>query len=53
MLDVEYQAQPVDEDRVMAVFQSVLSSDMSVEFKVKISQRRMEFLEDFGNCIRR
>ncbi|PVD26290.1 hypothetical protein C0Q70_13961 [Pomacea canaliculata] len=53
MLDVEYQAQPVDEEHVLDVFQTVLSSDLSLEFKVKISQRRMEFLEDFGTCIRR
>ncbi|XP_076442224.1 pre-mRNA-processing factor 39-like isoform X2 [Babylonia areolata] len=53
MLDVEYQSQPVDEDKVMEVFQTILSSDLSIEFKVKISQRRMEFLEDFGKCIKR
>ncbi|KAK7483566.1 hypothetical protein BaRGS_00025240 [Batillaria attramentaria] len=53
MLDVEYQAHPVDENRIMEVFQNILSSDLSIEFKVKISQRRMEFLEDFGTCIRR
>ncbi|KAK7104119.1 pre-mRNA-processing factor 39-like [Littorina saxatilis] len=53
MLDVEYQAHPVDENKVMDVFQSILSSDLSIEFKVKISQRRMEFLEDFGTCIKR
>lgn len=53
MLDVEYQSQPVDENKVMDVFQTILSSDLSIEFKVKISQRRMEFLEDFGTCIKR
>lgn len=53
MLDVEYQSQPVDEDKVMDVFQAILSSDLSIEFKVKISQRRMEFLEDFGTCVKR
>lgn len=53
MLDVEYQSQPVDENKVMDVFQTILSSDLSIEFKVKISQRRMEFLEDFGTCVKR
>jgi hypothetical protein len=53
MLDVEYQAHPVDEEKVMMVFQTILASDLSIEFKVKISQRRMEFLEDFGTCIKR
>ncbi|KAL8583545.1 hypothetical protein ACOMHN_054861 [Nucella lapillus] len=53
MLDVEYQSQPVDEKKVMEVYQTILSSDLSIEFKVKISQRRMEFLEDFGMCIKR
>ena len=53
MLDVEYQSQPVDENKVLDVFQTILASDLSIEFKVKISQRRMEFLEDFGTCIKR
>ncbi|GFO27447.1 pre-mRNA-processing factor 39-like [Plakobranchus ocellatus] len=53
LLDVEYQAQPIEEDRVMEVFARLLKSDVSMEFKLKVSQRRMEFLEDFGECIKR
>ena len=53
MLDIEYNAHPVDEDNVMSAFNRILSSDISLEFKVKISQRRMEFLEDFGTYINR
>ncbi|KAH9514534.1 PRP39 pre-mRNA processing factor 39 [Bulinus truncatus] len=53
LLDVEYQSQPIVEDRVMETFSRLLKSDVSLEFKVKVSQRRMEFLEDFGTCIQK
>jgi len=53
LLDVEYQSQPIEEERVMDTFKRLLSSDVSLELKVKISQRRMEFLEDFGACIQK
>ncbi|RUS87646.1 hypothetical protein EGW08_004569 [Elysia chlorotica] len=52
LLDVEYQSQPIVERRVMDIFARMLKSDVSMEFKVKVSQRRMEFLEDFGECIK-
>ncbi|XP_067680617.1 pre-mRNA-processing factor 39-like [Haliotis asinina] len=53
LLDLEYQTQPIDEQRVLDVFSNALKSDLSADFKVKVSQRRMEFLEDFGTCIQR
>ncbi|XP_013092312.2 pre-mRNA-processing factor 39-like isoform X2 [Biomphalaria glabrata] len=53
LLDVEYQSQPIVEDRVMETFSRLLKSDVSLDFKVKVSQRRMEFLEDFGTCIQK
>uniref|UniRef100_A0A0B7A9U4 Pre-mRNA-processing factor 39 n=1 Tax=Arion vulgaris TaxID=1028688 RepID=A0A0B7A9U4_9EUPU len=53
LLDLEYQCQPIDEDRVLEVFSQLQKSDVSLEFKVKVSQRRMEFLEDFGTCIQK
>ncbi|XP_059162306.1 pre-mRNA-processing factor 39-like isoform X2 [Physella acuta] len=53
LLDIEYQSQPIVEDRVMETFNRLLKSDVSLDFKVKISQRRMEFLEDFGTCIQK
>ncbi|CAG5123083.1 unnamed protein product, partial [Candidula unifasciata] len=53
LLDLEYQCQPIDESRIMDVFNRLLKSDVSLEFKVKVSQRRMEFLEDFGTCIQK
>ncbi|XP_005102551.2 pre-mRNA-processing factor 39 isoform X2 [Aplysia californica] len=53
LLDVEYQSQPIVEERVMETFNRLLTSEVSLEFKVKVSQRRMEFLEDFGTCIQK
>lgn len=53
LLDIEYQSQPIVEDRVLEVFSKLLKSDVSLEFKVTVSQRRMEFLEDFGTCIQK
>ncbi|CAL1536963.1 unnamed protein product [Lymnaea stagnalis] len=53
LLDVEYQSQPISEERVMETFNKLLKSDAPLDFKVKISQRRMEFLEDFGTCIQK
>ncbi|XP_041352818.1 pre-mRNA-processing factor 39-like isoform X2 [Gigantopelta aegis] len=53
LIDLEYQTQPVDVDRTLEVFDRVIQNDVQLDFKVKVSQRRMEFLEDFGTDIKR
>ncbi|GAB1599276.1 pre-mRNA-processing factor 39-like isoform X1 [Argonauta hians] len=51
LLDIEYQIQPINEDSILDTFEFTLSADMSLQSKIKFSQRRIEFLEDFGNNI--
>ena len=53
LIDLEYQSQPVDVDRTLEVFDRIMQNDVQLDFKVKVSQRRMEFLEDFGTDIKR
>ncbi|ESO85389.1 hypothetical protein LOTGIDRAFT_229414 [Lottia gigantea] len=53
LLDVEYQCNPVEIDNVMELFNKAFNGDLPKSTKVKLSQRRMEFLEDFGTCIKK
>ncbi|KAJ8308137.1 hypothetical protein KUTeg_013011 [Tegillarca granosa] len=52
LIDIEYQCKPIDEDRIIDLFSQVLASeDFPLGIKVKMSQRKLEFLEDFGHSI--
>ena len=51
LLDMEYQAQPINQETMLETFKFILNSEISLQTKIKFSQRRIEFLEDFGNDI--
>lgn len=52
LLDIEYQKHPVNVASALEIFAKVIDSeDLSVHTKIKMSQRRLEFLEDFGSSI--
>ena len=52
LLDMEYQKHPVNVDSALEIFAKAMSSEeVSVNTKIKMSQRRLEFLEDFGSSI--
>jgi len=52
LLDLEYQSHPVSEERVSELFSLILECEnFPLETKVKMSQRKLEFLEDFGGNI--
>jgi hypothetical protein len=52
LLDIEYQKHPVNVDSALEIFSKALESEeLSVSTKIKMSQRRLEFLEDFGSSI--
>ncbi|KAL4238356.1 PRP39 pre-mRNA processing factor 39 [Mactra antiquata] len=52
LLDIEYQKHPVNVDSAMEIFSKAIScKHLSVHTKIKMSQRRLEFLEDFGSSI--
>ncbi|KAF6038686.1 hypothetical protein EB796_003015 [Bugula neritina] len=53
LLDVEYQRQPLDEDKVLAVFELVNASSLSSEIKQKFYSRRYEFIDDLGSDVTR
>ena len=49
LLDLQYQTLPVNEDEVINTFSMILECEnFPLETKVKMSQRKLEFLEDFG-----
>ena len=52
LLDIEYQKHPVNVESALEIFCKALESEeLSVPTKIKMSQRRLEFLEDFGSSI--
>jgi len=52
LLDMEYQKHPVDVASTLAIFsQAVSCKKLAIHTKIKMSQRRLEFLEDFGSSI--
>ena len=50
---MEYQKQPVNVDSALEIFAKAIAGDsLSLDTKIKMSQRQLEFLEDFGLSIR-
>ncbi|XP_078590957.1 pre-mRNA-processing factor 39-like isoform X5 [Branchiostoma floridae x Branchiostoma japonicum] len=54
LLDLEFQqgVRP-DEDRVLQCFDLAMASQLSADAKLTFSQRKVEFLEDFGSNVER
>ena len=49
---MEYQKQPVNVESALEIFSKTINNEqLSVNTKIKMSQRRLEFLEDFGSSI--
>ena len=48
LLDIEFGAYPVSEEKVEEVFDLVKNSELDTEVKQGFSQRQIEFLEDFS-----
>ena len=49
---MEYQKQPVNVESALEIFNKAINSeDCTIHTKIKMSQRRLEFLEDFGSSI--
>ena len=53
VIDLEYQQATVDEQAMAKAFDTAITSKMAVEHRVAFSQRRLEFLEDFGSNVSR
>ena len=53
LLDIEYQRQPLNEERILAVFDLANSSTLSDEAKQTFYSRRYEFLDDLGSDVNR
>ncbi|ELU07632.1 hypothetical protein CAPTEDRAFT_180947 [Capitella teleta] len=53
ILDLQFQRQPLDEAMMLDIFQKAIKSKMPLENKVRFSQRRLDFLEDFGSDVTR
>ncbi|XP_052766184.1 pre-mRNA-processing factor 39-like isoform X2 [Mya arenaria] len=52
LLDMEYQKHPINLDSALEIFSKAIeSADLTTHMKIKMSQRRLEFLEDFGSSI--
>jgi len=52
LLDLEYQQPRVNEDSVLSVFDKAIeNTELSAEHRIAFSQRKLEFLEDFGSNV--
>ena len=50
LLELEFCADlKENEENVLNCFEQALTSDLSVDLKITFSQRKVEFLEDFGS----
>lgn len=53
LIDMGLQQNPLNEDNIISIIDQFLSRDTDPEQKVLFAQRKVEFLEDFGNDILR
>jgi len=53
LIDIEYQQSVMDEPSLLTVFDRAVNSDLDLDQRVAFSQRKLEFLEDFGSDINR
>nr|XP_032820847.1 pre-mRNA-processing factor 39 [Petromyzon marinus] len=54
LLELEFSGDiAVNEEHIMACFEKVQSSDLSMETKITFSQRKVEFLEDFSMDVKK
>lgn len=53
LLDIEYQRYPLNEDKILAIFDLANNSTMSDEVKQKFYSRRYEFIDDLGSDVNR
>ncbi|XP_067134956.1 pre-mRNA-processing factor 39 isoform X1 [Centruroides vittatus] len=49
LVDAGYQSSPMNEQQITEAFDEALASEMDSDQKMLFSQRKLEFLEDFGN----
>ena len=53
LLDVEYQRHPLNEEKILAVFDLVNASTLAADVKQKFYSRRYEFIDDLGSDVKR
>lgn len=53
VIDYEYQRPSLNEQELSDILDRAINANVSLEYKVAFSQRRLEFLEDFGSNIGR
>ena len=53
LIDLEYQQKYVNETALIGIFDQAINSDLAMEHRVAFSQRKLEFLEDFGCQVER
>ena len=51
LIDLAYTKTPVDEAEMTDYFDRGIKSNLAIEHRVAFSQRKMEFLEDFGSSV--
>ncbi|XP_006811650.1 pre-mRNA-processing factor 39-like, partial [Saccoglossus kowalevskii] len=52
LLDLEFQSNFQNEEAVLALFERILNNkNVSIDSKVLFSQRKLEYLEDFGSDV--
>jgi len=53
LIDIEYQQPVMDEPSLLTIFDRAINSDLDLDQRVAFSQRKLEFLEDFGSNVDR
>ena len=53
LIDLQYQKSSVDEQEMLKLFGRAIDGPLPTEHRVAFSQRRLEFLEDFGSNVTR
>ena len=53
LVDLEYQQQNVNEVELRKLFDQAINSSLPIEHRVAFSQRKLEYLEDFGSRVDR
>ena len=53
LIDLEYQKSSLDLEAMATLFSRAIDGPLATEHRVAFSQRRLEFLEDFGSNVMR
>ncbi len=51
LIDLACQSTTMDETKLLVLFSEAIDSPLALEHRVAFSQRKLQFLEDFGSSV--